>query len=162
MEQIWDSYITREDLEIAPGRINENLVRTLTLNTYLVYIRDFIELGGNELPDISRDQTEEFMTEVFMCLTHALEGRYPEPEEIRVWLEMPENREAHEFLTRLCVQANSDNWPEIEQRLRETLGPPAEETTEQLKRLGERERRLTEEESPEWRRKLEQDGFIEL
>jgi hypothetical protein len=58
------------------------------------------------------------------------------------------------------VQANKDNWPEIEQQLRETLGPPTEETTEQVKRLGERERLLTEEKPPEWRRKLEKDGFI--
>ena len=78
----WNGYIRREDLENESGEVDMDKVRALSLNTYLRYIGDLIEMSGHEYPDVASDQVEEFMTEDFMTVTHVLEGRYPEPKEI--------------------------------------------------------------------------------
>ena len=119
--RIWDDNVTRNDLESSPGIIDPEIVRTLSLNTYIQYIKDFIGFGGNQILSVASDQVENFMTDVFMCYTHAVEGRYPEPEEIVNHLRKPENVAARQYLTYICVHANLENWPEFETFLRDRL-----------------------------------------
>ena len=158
MELIWNDYLSREDLEIEPGVIDEDAVQELTMNTYLNYIREFIELGGNEFPDISWDQMENVMVDVFICRTHVFEDRYPEPEEIMEYIKRSENVETRQCLTYLCVHANKDNWPNVERYIKEQI--PA---TERLKILSIREENeRAKREKPEWYKRIERDGYIEL
>lgn len=76
-------------------------------------------MGGNEFPEVAYDHLEDVMADIFMTTTHVLEGRRPEPEEISEYLERPENVEALQYWTYLCVNANEDNWPELVKRIRE-------------------------------------------
>ncbi len=124
--RIWDDVLTREDLESEPGVIDQKKIQALTLNTYLMYIEDFIELGGNDSVDVASEQVEEFMTDNFMSYTHAMEGRYPEPEEIKAHLKKPENVEARKYWTYICVHATKENWPEFVKWLRKEWDIPEE------------------------------------
>ena len=155
MERIWDSFIKREELESAPGVIDQDRVRALTLNTYLVYIRDMIEMGISEFPDAVAEQIEEVMMEIFLCYTYTFEGRYPEPDEISEHLDQPENVEARKNLTELCINANSDNWPEIEKQLT-AMVPVAE--LEKINWDSDERKECAE----KWRKRFEQDGYVEL
>ena len=122
----WDDFVTREDLETEAGTVDREKVRALSLNTYLQYIGDFLELGGNNLPNVAAEQVEDFMTNDFMSVTHALEGRWPEPEEIREHLRKPENAEARKYWTYICVHATKENWPDFVKQLREKWNIPEE------------------------------------
>ncbi len=122
--EFWNDFITRENLEDESGMVDPEKVRVLSLNTYLRYIEDLIELGGNEDPHVASEQVEEFMVDDFMNYTHAMEGRYPEPEEITAHLREPENIRARQNWTYICVHANKENWPDFVKRIREEWNVP--------------------------------------
>ena len=159
MDCIWNSDIRKEEIELCPGKIDEDAVRELTLNTYMSYIEGMIEMGENEFPDAVAEQIEDVMVDIFISYTHIMEGRCPEPEEISEHLRIPENVEARQNLTYLCVHSNEENWPEIKRQLQETLGSPSERVT-QIKKREEEERETRE--KPEWLKKMNRDGFVEL
>ena len=122
MRQIWDSFIKKEELEISPGIINHDAVRELDLNTYLVHIKDMIEMGMNQFPDAVSEHLEDVMADIYLCYIHTFEDRYPELDEIKTHLSIPENVEALQNLTYLCVHATEENWPEIEKELLDMAG----------------------------------------
>lgn len=155
MEMIWDEFIKREDLESSPGVIDQDCVRALTLNTYMVHMKDMIEMGMNLFPEAVSDHLEMVMMDIIMSQTYVLEGRRPDDEEISAWLKDPENVEARENLTELCIRATAETWPEVEQQLKE-LAPVAD-----LAKMNwdSEERRKSVE---ELNARLERDGFIEL
>ncbi len=124
--RVWNDYLTREDLESEPGVIDQKKIQALSLNTYLLYIGDLIELGGNDVVSVASDQVEEFMTNDFMWYTHAMEGRYPDPEEITAHLRKPENVEARKYWTYICVHATKENWPEFVEWFRKEWDIPEE------------------------------------
>ena len=137
----WNDFLTKEGLESEPGIVDQEKVRAISLNTYLQYIEDFIELGGNEYPDIASEQVEEFMTDVFTSYIHTMEGRYPEPEEISEHLRKPENIKARQYWTYICANANKDNWPAFVKKIREEWNVPEEvkiKNEEQIKQLMEK------------------------
>ena len=119
-----NDYITREDLESEPGVVDQEKLRALRINLYLAYIEGCVEIGGYDLPDLAAEQIEGVMFEEYFAYTHIMEGRYPELEEIREHLNMPENVEVRENWTRILTQANKDNWPETVKRFREELHVP--------------------------------------
>ena len=131
----WNDFVTKEDLETESGVIDQDKVWALSLNTYLQYVEDFIEMDGHELPDIASEQVEDFMVEVFMSYTHAMEGRYPEPEEIREHLRKPENVEARRYWTYICVHANRENWAEFVKLIREEWSVPEEVAVKNEERI---------------------------
>ncbi len=155
MEKIWDDFIKREELEISPGVIDQDLVRALSLNTYLVYIRDMVNDGLNQFPEAVTDQLETVMEMIYESYVYVLEGRRPEPEEISAYKKDPENAEALQNMTRLCVSATEENWPELERQMKELI-PDAV-----LDKINwdSAERRKNAE---EWRKRFEKDGYIEL
>ena len=122
--KIWNDFITKEDLESEPGVVDQDKIRALSVNTYLQFVEDFIELGGNEYPNIASEQVEDFMMHDFMSCFHVMEGRYPEPDEIVEHLRKPENVKARQYWTYICVHANKDNWPEFVKLIREELNVP--------------------------------------
>ncbi len=117
--QYWDDFVTREDLESEPGVVDMDKVRALSLNTYLRYVEDFIELGGNDIPSVATEQVENFMVDDFMSYTHAMEGRYPDPEEIHAHLRKPENVAARQYWIWICLHATKENWPAFVKLIRE-------------------------------------------
>ncbi len=121
---MWNDFITKEDLETESGAIDQDKIRLLSMNTYLRHVEDLIELGGSDDPEIAGEHMEDVMTDVFMCTTHALEGRYPEPDEISEYLKQPENVEALRYWTYICVNADGDNWPAWVKSIREELNIP--------------------------------------
>ena len=158
MEMIWNDYLRREDLEIEPGVIDQDAARELTMNTYLDYIREFIDLGGNEFPDISWDQIENVMVDVFICYTHIFEDRYPEPEEIMEYMRRPETVETRQYLTYRCVHANKEKWPDIVRCIKEQIS-----STKRVKYLAIREaNERAQREKPEWYKNIGRNGFVEL
>ena len=124
----WNDFITMEDLVTESGEIDQDKVRALRLNTYFRYIEDFIELGGNQFPDVTSEMVEEFMTEDYVSYIHATEGRYPEPEETAEYLRQPENYEARKYWTYICVHADKENWPEFMKKIRDEWNVPEEIT----------------------------------
>ena len=146
----WNDFITREDLETEPGVVDMEKVRILSLNTYLLYIGDFIDLGGNEYPDIAWEQVENFMVHDFLWHTHALEGRSPEPHEITEYLRRPENVETRQYLTYICVHANKENWPAFVKRIREEWNIPEEITVRNEGRINQ----MMEKAAKEWTWKI--------
>ena len=159
MDCIWNSYIRKEELEICPGTIDEDALRELTLNTYISYIEGMIEIGENEFPDVVAERFEDVMADIFISYIHIMEGRNAEPEEISAHLRIPENVEARQNLTYLCVNSNEENWPGIKRQLQEMLGSQSERVA-QIKKREEEEREKRE--KPEWLKKMERDGFVEL
>ena len=155
MEKIWDSFIKREELESAPGVIDTARVQALSLNTYLVHIRDMIEMGMTEYPEAVAEHIEDVMTDIFMDYTYTFEGRYPEPDEISDHLNLPENVDARKNLTAICLHANADNWPEIESQIKQMA------SVADLDKIdwNSEERRVNAE---KMRRRFDQDGYIEL
>lgn len=126
--KFWNDLITREDLEIEPGVIDQEKIRILSVNLYLAYIGGCVELGGYEFPDIASEKMEDVMTEEFICYTHAMEGRTPTLDEIMDHLNKSENVETRKNWTYICVHANKENWPDIEKRIREEGNIPEEIT----------------------------------
>ena len=96
--RMWDDFIKREELECAPGVIDEGLVRALTLNTYMIHIRQLMDDGIAQFEDCVADQMENAMVDVLLCYTHVVEGRYPDVEEIDAYLK--------------------ENWMEIREKIR--------------------------------------------
>lgn len=121
MEKIWDDFIKREEMECSPGVIDQDRVRALTLNTYLVHIREMVKDGENQLPFFVADHIESVMMDIFISQTYVLEGRRPDNEEINAYLNDPENVEARKHLVSLCINANPENWPEVERQLLEMI-----------------------------------------
>ena len=66
------------------------------------------------------------MIEVLMCYTHAMEGCYPELEEIIAHIKMPENVEALNHWTYICFQATKENWPDFVRKLWKERNVPEE------------------------------------
>ena len=122
MKPIWDDFIKREELETEPGVVNEDAVRELDLNTYLAHIKDMVEMGMNQYSEAVSEHLEDVMSDIYSCTVHALEGRYPEPDENSAHLRKPENVKALQNLTYLCVHATEENWPDIEKELRDMAG----------------------------------------
>ena len=81
-------------------------------------------MGGNDDPEIAYDHLEDVMADIFMCTTHAMEDRHPEPAEISEYLKKPENIEALQYWTYICVNADEDNWPALVKSIREELNIP--------------------------------------
>ena len=152
---IWDDFIKREELEVSPGVIDENLVQALTLNTYLAHIREMLRDGMTEFPEAVSDHIEEAMVSIFISYTHTFENRYPEVEEINAHLALPENAEMRKSLTALAVNSDPDNWPEVEKQLKDMLSKA------DLTRINwnSRERRECVEKRQQ---RFDEDGFIEL
>ena len=153
--KIWDDFIRREELESSPGVIDEDLVRALTLNTYLAYIREMIETGENQYPELVAEQIETTMVSIFISYVHTFEGRYPEPDEISAYLKMPENVEARKNLTILCVHATMENWPGTEKQLRAMVPMAGLDKID----WDSEERR---ENAEKWRKRFEENEIIEL
>lgn len=122
----WNDYLTREDLESKPGVIDCEKVRILSLNMYLKHIEGCVEMGGYDFYDAASEMMEDVMTEEFMCYTHVMEGRRPEPDEIAEHLKKPENVEIRQFWTSVCMNANRENWPDFMKQLRKELNIPEE------------------------------------
>ena len=152
---IWDEFIKKEELESSPGVIDQDLVRALTLNTYLTYIRDMVNEGMNEYPDFVSDQLEFVMMDIYLCSTYVLEGRHPDNDEISTYLDDPGNVEARNNLAAICVNSNPDSWPEVEEQLKSMVSGG------KLERINwnSEERQKNAE---KWRKRFEQDGYIEL
>ena len=155
MLMIWDDFIKREELESAPGVIDQDRVRALTLNTYLTHIRDMVMDGENQFPEFVEDHLETTMLLIYSSQVWVLEGRQADDEEIRVYLRDPVNVEARKNLTELCVKATPESWPEIEKQLKE-LAPVRD--LEKINWDSEERRKNAE----EWDRLLGKDGFVEL
>lgn len=119
-----NSYIRREDLESEPGVIDWEKVRALTVNSYLEYIEDCVEMGGYQIPMIARDQMEDVMFLTVCDTISATEGRKPDLDEIDEYMKSPENVEALRNWTYICSHATKENWPETVRRFREELNVP--------------------------------------
>ncbi len=115
--RMWDCFIKREELESSPGLIDEDMIRALTLNTYLIHIREMVLDGSNKLPDFVSDHLETVMIDIFLCYQHVVEGHDPDQDEISAHLKSPENVEALKNLTALCSNSSPDNWPETVEQL---------------------------------------------
>lgn len=121
---MWTDFTKKEDLETESGAIDQDKIRLLSMNTYLKHIEDLIGMGANDDPEIAYDHLEDVMTDIFMCTTHAMEDRYPEPEEISEYLKKPENIEALQYWTYISVNADEYNWPALVKSIREELNIP--------------------------------------
>ena len=154
-DHMWDTFIKREELESSPGVIDEDMIRALMLNTYLIHVREMIQDGSNRLPDFVSDHLEDVMTDIFLCYSHVVEGRDPDPDEISAHLELPENVEARKQWADICFNSDPDTWPETMERLREML-PDAD-----LSRINwdSAERRKNAE---KWEKRFAEKGYIEL
>lgn len=155
MEMIRDDFVKKEELELAPGVIDEDRVRALTLNTYLVYIKEMINDGTNIFPEVVYDQIESLMMTNYMTSIYVLYNRQPDDDEISAYMNLPENQEARKSMTYLCVNANPDNWPEIEAQLKE-MAP-----IDDLRKMSwdTKERR---ENAEKWRKRFKDNPIIEL
>lgn len=155
MEMIWDDFIKREELESAPGVIDQDRIRALTLNTYLTYIRDMVSDGTNVFPDYVAEQLKTVMELVFMDYIHVMEGRSAEPEEIHTYVNDPGNVESLRNMVAVCVNATKESWPKLENQFKELI--PAES----LERIhwDSKER---QENAEKWRKRFESNGFVEL
>lgn len=154
-DYMWDDFIKREELESSPGIIDENMIQALTLNTYLIHIREMVMDGTGQFPDYVYEHLEDVMMNIFLCYSHVVEGHRPELEEISAHLKRPENIEALRNLTTLCVNSNPDNWSNAIEQLRELL-PDTD-----LSRIdwNNEERRQNAE---KWKKMFEEKGYIEL
>ncbi len=152
---MWDDFIKREELESAPGVIDENMVRALTLNTYLAHIGEMVMDGTGKYADYVHEHLEDVMTDIFMCYSHVVEGYRPEPDEISAHLKLPENIEALNNLTTLCVNSDPENWPDTVNQLRSMLP----ETDLGRINLDTEERWQNAE---KWKKRFEENGYIEL
>ncbi len=153
MLRIWDEFIKKEELESSPGVIDQDRVRALTLNTYLTHIRDMVMDGENQFPEFVSDHLETTMMCIFMDQTYVLEGRRPDDEEIRAYLNDPVNVEARENLRELCVKATPGNWPEIEEKLKE-MAPVAD--LDKINWDSEERKKNAE----NWQRRFEENGGV--
>ena len=75
------------------------------------------------------------MLEEYCCITHAMEGRDPEFEEIQEYLKRAENIEIRKNWTYICSHANKDNWPDIVKRFREELNIPEDVSLKNEERI---------------------------
>lgn len=121
---MWNDYITREDLETETGEIDQEKVRALGINLYLAYIEGCVELGGCEFPDIAAEKVGDIMFDEYSIRIHATEGRWPDPEEIEAYLNRPESIEARKTWTEILTKANEKTWPGILKVFREELKVP--------------------------------------
>lgn len=152
---MWDSFIKREELESSPGVIDENMIRALTLNTYLLHIRELILDGSSKYPFWVVEHLEDVMMMIFMDYMQVVEGRHPELDEISDYLKKPENVEARKKWTLLCYKTDLENWPEVAKQLRGML-PEVDLSrinwdTEERRQNAEKMRKL-----------FEEKGYIEL
>lgn len=157
-KRMWDSFIKKEELESSPGVINEDLIRALTLNTYLVYIKDALDKGWNIYPEAAADMIENVMDQVFMCQTYIFTGRYPEPDESSAYSALPENVEAREKMTYLTCHATQENWEEIEQQLKDMAGAEAFAALDKIEWDTEERRKTAE----KWARRFKENDYIRL
>ena len=146
---VWDDFIKREELESSPGIIDENMIRALSLNTYLIHIQEMIQDGTNKYPFWVAEHFETVMMDIFMSYKHAVEGRYPDPDEITEHLKMSENVDARKKLTALCYNTDLKDWPNVARQLRGML-PEIDPyrinwDTEERRQNAERWRKLFEE-----------------
>ncbi len=121
----WNDFIQKEDLESEPGLVDMDKIRALSVNTWLLYIGEFVK-QQEDFPMDPVEQVEDFMVNDFMNCTRALEGRRPEPDEIRAYLDKPENVEAREYWSYICAHATKETWPLYEKMIREDWKVPEE------------------------------------
>ena len=119
--EIWNDNITREDLEIIPGVLNQELIMTLTLNTYLRHIEELIDMGISQEVGFVADHLEDVMYDIYLCKFHALEGRYPELEESRDHLRAPNSIFALHYFVNLCIQGTKEKWSEMVKNVRRNM-----------------------------------------
>ena len=115
----WDDDITREDLEIIPGIIDQDTVRMLSINTYLMHMWEFVENDVNQYAQAVLEHMEDVMMMNYISFIHASEGRSPDPDEVSAYLNDRDHIRTREYLTYLCYYATRENWPDIERHLRE-------------------------------------------
>lgn len=115
------SDVTKEDLEIAPGVINQEMVLEMTLNEYLQHIEGMIELGVNQYPEAAAEHIEDVMMMIIIDYFHVLQDRSPEPEEIQAHLREPNSIFARHYFVNICLLATEENWPELEKSIRRNV-----------------------------------------
>ena len=74
----WDDGITKEELEIIPGVIDQDRVRTLSVNTYLAHMREFVDNDVNQYSQAVLEHMEDVMMMNYISYIRAVEGRCPE------------------------------------------------------------------------------------
>lgn len=112
----WDD-VTKEEIfqEIAPGvsATNDYLVNQLNWTEYLRHMRDMLFMGMIDDPMITREHLQDVVADIFMNMTNAIEGRFPEPDEISNYIRSPYAQETINKLTSLALNLTEENWPEF-------------------------------------------------
>ena len=119
MMKIWDDNLTKEELEIMPGVIDQEKIRMISINTYLAHMRVFVDDDVNQYSQAVLEHMEDVMMMNYISYIHVVEGRKAEPDEIDAYLNDRDHIRLREYLTYLCWHASKENWPELEEYLRE-------------------------------------------